>query len=471
MLLASAAIASLGCPSAPRPSPASAAPPVSARAGNPLNVLLLTIDTLRADHLGVYGYRRPTSPHIDAFARRAVVFDQAYTYWPKTRGSFVMMFTGLVPSRNGYSKQHPLVLDFNTTLAEALHAAGYATVAVVDNPNVAAQYGYDQGFERYRETWTEAALDTEVKRSQAITDDGVAFLAAAPRDRPFFLWLHWVDPHAPYSPPPPFDTRFLDAEAERGPRLASVDGFHSGVRREWAVPGRDRLGFYVAQYDGEIASVDARVGRVLAALDAAGLRERTLVVLTSDHGESLGEHDYYFDHGENLFDPGLRIPLLVALPGGVEGGRSASLASTLDLLPTVLDAVKLKFPPELAGRSLLPLLAGGEGGAAPRLYAQNERHLAAAFDARHKVVATPGAGGPTFALFDREGDPGETRDAGRAQPEALRAGRRDLELFLERAEREWGKTRARVGDAPGERRPTREACEQLRALGYVQQCD
>jgi arylsulfatase A-like enzyme len=440
------------------------------RAGNSLNVLLLTVDTLRPDHLGIYGYARPTSPRIDAFAREAVVFERAYTYWPKTRGSFVMMFTGRLPSQNGYSKKHPLILGFNTTLAEVLKGAGYVTAAVVDNPNVAAQYGYDKGFERYRETWMEPALATETDRSRAISDDGVAFLQAAPRDRPFFLWLHWVNPHAPYTPPPPYDTKFLDAAAASGTRLRPVEGFHGGVRREWAVPGRDRLGYYVAQYDGEIAAVDEQVGRVLDALRASGQAERTLVLLTSDHGESLGEHDYYFDHGENVFDPGLAIPLVMALPGGARGERTAALASTLDLVPTVLDAVKVSFPPDLAGRSLLPLLTGGAPPARERLFAQNERHLTAGFDARFKVVAAPGERGQAFALYDRSADPGETRDASRAQPDALRVGRREVELFLERAEREWTVTRGRAGDAPGEGRPTREACEQLRALGYIQNC-
>lgn len=468
VLVAAAAAVACPGPPAPAPSPQVSAPVV--RAGNPLSVLLLTIDTLRPDHLGAYGYTRPTSPHIDALAHSGVLFERAFTFWPKTRGSFVMMFTGTLPSQNGYSKKHPLILGFNPTLAQTLKDAGYATAAAVDNPNVAAQYGYSRGFERYRETWMETALATEMDRSRAITADGAAYLKSAPRDRPFFLWLHYVNPHAPYTPPPPYDTRFLDARAAGGPQLRPVDGFHGGVRREWAVPGRANLGYYVAQYDGEIAAVDAEVGRVLAALDASGQRGRTLVVLTSDHGESLGEHDYYFDHGENVFDPGLAIPLIVALPGAPAGRRTPVPASTLDLLPTILDALKVTFPPDLAGRSLLPALHGEPEAWRERLFAQNERHLTAGFDARFKTVATPGKNGTSFALYDRRNDPGETRDVGRAQPDALRVGRRELELFLEQAERQWTATRKRVGDAPGESAPTQQACEQLRALGYVQHC-
>jgi arylsulfatase A-like enzyme len=452
----------------PAATPAASPSPV---AGNPLNVLLITIDTLRADHLGAYGYARATSPHIDALAARGALFARAYTYWPKTRGSFVMMMTGRRPSQNGYGKSHPVLVDFNPTLAGAMQAAGYDTAAVVDNPNVAAQHGYAKGFARYRETWEEKALGDEVGRARAITEDGIAFLRAS-RSRPFFLWLHYVSPHAPYAPPPPYDRAFLDAgELRRSRRLPVVPGLHGGIPKQWAVPGQDRLAYYVAQYDGEIAFVDAEVGRVLEALDTGGAAARTLVVLTSDHGESLGEHDYFFDHGEDLFDPSLEIPLLVALPGAREGVRSTALASTLDVLPTILDALKVSYPPDLAGRSLLPEVTGRSGGGAEWLTAQNERNLSAAFDARYKVVAAPrDDGSAALSLFDRDRDPAETRDVARTQADALRLGRRQLELAQEQSDREWSRTRPLLAGAKGEQRATPEACEQLRALNYVATC-
>ncbi len=216
--------------------------------------------------------------------------------------------------------------------------------------------------------------------------------------------------------------------------LPPVEGFHGGVSRQWARPGAT-LGWYVAQYDGEIAFVDAEVGRVLDALEASAARGRTLVVVTSDHGESLGEHDYYFDHGENLFDPCLRVPLLVAGPGLV-AGRTDVLATTLDLVPTVLDALKVSYPADLAGQSLLPATRGERRPDRARLVGQNDRNLIGAWDARFKIVATPldRGDGTAFALYDRREDPGETRDAGRAQPEKAREQRRELELFRERAD-------------------------------------
>ena len=354
------AVFAVACPQPGARQQASSATPKPRQsvAGNRQNVLLVTIDTLRADHLGAYGYRRATSPNIDALARRGVSFDQAYTYWPKTRGSFVALHTGRLAAQSGYGKTHPLLVDFNPTLASVLQEAGYDTVAVVDNPNVAASLGYSKGFARYRETWEEQALASEMDRTRAITADARRLprrcrarapllpvaalrqparpLRAAGALRP---GLHWT-PRRP-----------------AGPVLAPVAGFHGGVPRQWAHEGR-RLGWYVAQYDGEIAAVDAEVGRVLQALAASPVKDQTLVVLSSDHGESLGEHDYFFDHGENLFDPSMRVPLLVAGPGIEAGRRSQALATTLDLVPTLLDALKVSYPPDLAGVSLLGAARG-----------------------------------------------------------------------------------------------------------------
>jgi arylsulfatase A-like enzyme len=466
--LALAALVTAACVDAGGPPAPKASPSPRAAAGNPLNVLLVTIDTLRADHLGAYGYKRPTSPRIDALAAKATLFERAYTFWPKTRGSFVMMMTGRLPAVNGYSKTHPTLVDFNPTLASVLKGAGYETAALVDNPNVAARWGYAKGFDRYRETWEEPALESEVARTKAITEDAVGFLKAR-RAAPFFLWLHYVNPHAPYTPPAPYDTAFLDAAAKAGPRLPVVPAFHGGIPKQWAVAGQDRLGYYVAQYDGEIAAVDQEVGTVLDALAASGLGGRTLVVLTSDHGESLGEHDYYFDHGEDLFEPSMAIPLVVAMPGAPGGVRSRALASTLDLVPTVLDALKVSYPPDLAGTSLLRALKG-EAAGAPRLFGANERNLSATWDERYRLVAEPVEPGASLKLFDRASDPGETRDVSRARPEAMREARRELELFQERSDRAWARTRPLLEGKGGEPAMSAEAREKLCALNYIE-CD
>jgi arylsulfatase A-like enzyme len=467
VLLVLFALFACACPQNPEPQKTVLSPH---SAGNGENVLLITIDTLRADHLGIYGYKRKTSPSIDAFAAGGMVFDQAYTFWPKTRGSFAMIMTGRRPSQNGYSKQNQEVLSFNPTLASTLKDAGYLTHAVVDNANVSREWGYAKGFDTYRETWKEIKEPArEADRARLITEDAVKVLLAPPLGRPLFLWVHYVDPHGPYTPPPPYDTRFLDPDSHRGPVLRPVKGFHDGVREEWAQPGKN-LGYYVAQYDGEIAFADEQVGVVLAALGQSPLASNTVVVLASDHGESLGEHGYYFDHGEDLHDPCLRVPLLVRLPGG-KPGRTSALASTLDLLPTILDAVKVSYPPDLAGRSLLPEMSGRGGRAPERLFAQNERNLAATFDSRMKLVATPtGEATWRFALFDRQVDPLELHDLGTAQGDLVRVPRRELEIFWESGEHEWAATRRLIDPRIPATAISPETCEQMKAMGYVDHC-
>jgi arylsulfatase A-like enzyme len=464
-LLLAVALGLCGCPG-PKKSlvPSSPTPRL---AGNGKSVLLITIDTLRADHLGAYGYRRKTSPHIDALARRGTLFEQAYTYWPKTRGSFVAMLTGRRASQTGYGKTHQELLGFNPTLASVLSEAGYATAAIVDNPNVSADLGYGKGFASYRETWAEPELKSETDKARAITEAGVKFLKAARADRPFLLWLHYVNPHAPYTPPPPFDTAFLDKDAIAGPRLPVVAAFHGGIPKQWAVAGQDRRGFYVAQYDGEIAAVDEEVGRVVEALQDSAVRENTLTVLTSDHGESLGEHDYYFDHGEDLFDPSLRVPLVVVGLGVRPDARSRVLASTLDIVPTILDAVKVSYPPDLAGASLLEVAEGRGVSSRSRLFGQNDRNLSATWDERFKLVATPEGDGRHLALFDRDADTGETRDVSSLQADAFRVHRRELELFQERVDSEWTRLREALAGVQGQQKLSPEACERLRALGYL----
>jgi arylsulfatase len=454
---------------APEPASSARAPlPATPAAGTGFDVLLITIDTLRADHLGSYGYPLPTSPRMDALARQATVFDNAYTYWPKTRASMIMMFTGRRPSLNGYSKTHPVLLGFNATIASVLKQAGYRTAAWVDNANVAAQHGYDKGFDSYVETWQDKRLPTEMDRARAISDGAIGFLQTARAEpAPFFLWLHYVNPHAPYEPPAPFDTAFLPPAAERGPRLRVVKGYKGGVHERLVHAGSEHLGEYVARYDGEIAAADREVGRVLDALDASGRRGRTLIVLTSDHGESLGEHEYFFDHGEDLFEPSLRIPLLVVAPGAPQGRRNDAFASTLDVLPTILDAVKVSYPPDIVGESLYGAVRGEAGPARERLFAQNDYNLRGSFSRRFKLVATPVGDRDQWALYDRQADPGETRNLRQRMQDAFRLERRELDLYFERMDREWMATRRRVEGQPGETRMTPEACEQMKALGYV----
>jgi arylsulfatase A-like enzyme len=191
------------------------------------------------------------------------------------------------------------------------------------------------------------------------------------------------------------------------------------------------------------------------------------MIVTSDHGESLGEHDYYFDHGEDLFEPSLAVPLVAVMPGGRAGVRSRVFASTLDILPTLLDAVKVSYPPDLAGISLLAETMGRSAAGRERLFAQNDRNLVSTWDLRFKIVGTPTDGGMRYALYDRATDPAERRDVSAARPDELSAQRRVLESFMEASEREWAQTRRLLGGAPTGTKLSPEACQKLESLGYV----
>ena len=320
---AAGAVLAAACPQpGARQKASSPAPkPRQGVAGNRLNVLLVTIDTLRADHLGAYGYRRATSPNIDALARRGVTFDQAYTYWPKTRGSFVALHTGRLAAQSGYGKTHPLLVDFNPTLASVLQEAGYDTVAVVDNPNVAASLGYSKGFARYRETWEEAST-RERDGPRARHHRGRCRLPRRGRARAPLL------PVAALRQP----ARSLRAARALRPGLHRTPRRPRGrCSRPWPASTAASRASGPTRGEGSAGTWRSTTARSPPSTPrsagcsrrstASPVRDRTLVVLSSDHGESLGEHDYFFDHGENLFDPSMRIPLLVAGPG--DRGRPA----------------------------------------------------------------------------------------------------------------------------------------------------
>jgi arylsulfatase A-like enzyme len=340
---------------------------------------------------------------------------------------------------------------------------------------VSSSYGYSKGFDAYYEVWKDQSVKGEDAGARKLTDEALRFLSGTKAEQPYFLWVHYVNPHAPYTPPAPYNKAFLDAESQRGPRLAPVDGFHDGIFRKWYVPGQDKLGYYIAQYDGEIAFVDNEVRRVLEGIKRTGRQDRTLIILTSDHGESLGEHGYYFDHGEDLFDPCLRIPLIVSGPGIPKGKRSQVMTSTLDLVPTILDTVKVSYPPDLSGLSVLAAMTQDGPLARQRLAAENDRGLRGLHDERYKIVDRPGEqGARRLALYDRQSDPGELRDLGARSADVMRRQRRELELFFEVRDREWSATRRRVEGVPegvGDQM-SKEECERLRSLGYIsQQCE
>lgn len=353
-LLLTALAASLsGCPSHPDP---------------PRRVFLITVDTLRADHLGAYGYRRNTSPYLDTLAKKSVLFERAIVQWPKTGPSFASMFTGQYPQTTGFTHKADIrIRDEYLTLPEFFAGRGYRTVAVNSNGVLNSDLGWNAGFDEFLETRVAfgLGLGTQVSYRGTMNALKVNELALpllekhAASDR-LFAWIHYSDPHTPYLLPEGFGNPFLGDPYFTGKRLVELENPEAVE-----IEGQRELRFYVAQYDANILVVDRAIERLMARLGELGLLADALVIVTADHGESLGEHDYYLEHGRLPYNPTLHVPLFVYRTDGQGAGRRiAEPVELLDLYPTLRELVAPRAPVAgLEGKSLAALL-GGEGPSA-----------------------------------------------------------------------------------------------------------
>ena len=405
-------------------------PAAPAHGDPPLSLLLVTIDTLRADHLGCYGDGDASTPAIDRLAAEGVLFEQASTCVPVTLPSHASILTGTYPVFHGVRNNGAYRLDDAAlTLAEILRGRGWRTGAVIAAYPLLARFGLAQGFDTYDDALPperERQIGYREKSAEEVSRAGLDFLAKD-AEPPFFLWLHYFDPHIPYAPPEPFAGRF------RG-----------------------------KPYDGEIAFVDEQIGRVLERIRRPDLASRTLVVLMSDHGEGLGEHGEW-THGVFLYESTLRVPLMMALPGVLPAGRRvATPVSSIDVLPTVLDLLRVPVPDEVQGESLRPLFEGS--AAAPRvILAESEMPrenygwsgLAAIREGGLKLIRAP-----RRELYDLSADPHEAEDRSSARPEEAARLAADLDRRLTEA------TRAAL-DGSGRQEPDEETRKRLASLGYI----
>jgi arylsulfatase A-like enzyme len=322
------------------------------------NVILITIDTQRADRLSCYGYKKISTPGFDRLAREGVLFERAYCDVTWTTPSMSSVMTGSYATRHGLRSTYQQLAPENVTLAEVLRQHGYRTAAIVGSFPVAAVFGLDQGFESYDDHFSapivvggdapkgpvenkfsenvEEQKLFQYRKAQAdayrpdreVTDAALAWLRTHAGTGKFFLWLHYFGPHE-----------------------------LQDLRLSW----EDQVRQIVAQYDSQVQETDRQLGRLLAGLDELDLSERTLVILHADHGQSLFEL-LYVGHGKNLYDPTLRIPLLVRWPGVVPAGvRVKSLARNIDIYPTVLDLLGIRIGHTIDGESLRPLWSSVEG--------------------------------------------------------------------------------------------------------------
>lgn len=334
------------------------------------NLVVMMIDTLRPDHLGSYGYRRPTSPHIDRLAARGVLFRNTVSVAAYTRAATASLFTGLYPSVHGAVSTHDSIAEGVPTLAEILKASGYQTLGLHLNGNVAATFGFNRGFDFYDSANREyrkhrgKLADDEGKPPWMLDDSAISWQVPSLLDEleaaPFLLYLHFIGPHAPYAPPKNATTfvegrltdtaeRFYE-RPEKGPKGRNVALINEMIKGRVPVDELTRRQI-VDLYDGEIAFTDAQVGAVLASLEERSLLDNTVVVVTSDHGEEFWEHGG-MSHGHSHYEELLRIPFLVAGPGIQEGKVIATPTSLIDIAPTLLELAGLEPSQGLPGRSL-----------------------------------------------------------------------------------------------------------------------
>jgi arylsulfatase A-like enzyme len=415
--------------------------------GNNRNVLLIVIDTLRADHLGIYGYGRPTSPEIDAWAAKGAVFDRAFATSPWTLPSFGSIYTGQIPSRHtaglvgpsqdgqrGFVRLDPSV----RTIAEILSEHGYATAAIVNNPFLHPNFEISRGFEVYDYVPGDNA---EIRRANVIVDRTLAWLDQR-EGGPFLLLSHFFDPHINYDPPIAVP-------------ISAIRGIRSG---ELSLDERDRE-VVTAAYDEEVFFVDVQVGRLLDGIRSRGLLDDTVIVLVSDHGEEFWDHGG-FEHGHTMFQELLHVPMIVWGPD-VRPPRIGEPVSIADVLPTVLEALELPAEEGISGRSLWGSLTEGdpipERGlvAEGNLYGPERKAL---IRWPHKVVLNIVT--RERKLFDLEADPEEKEDRAKEQVALLNSLLSELQAELRSATRERVQSQAAELDAA-----TRD---QLRALGYLE---
>jgi arylsulfatase A-like enzyme len=423
-----------------------------------VNVVLVILDAARASQLGTYGYERSTTPEIDRIAAEGVVFDRAYTPAVYTLAAMSSLWTSQYPDR------HHADLSFSArlpgdrlTLAELLTGRGIRTAGFTANAMSGVGFGLDRGFEEFEELFRTRGSDADVFRGV------LPQWLAENRDRRFFAYVHFREPHFPYDPPPPFDTRFGPDGPIPGPARSDFQFFKdvNQGRRPFSEAEREHL---VRLYDGNLAFADQEVGALREALETEGLWDRTVFILAADHGEELFEHGF-IGHNVYVFEPSVRIPLIIRFPRGVgpEGRRSGALVDLLDLAPTIVDVFGLRDHEAAArafeGRSLLPVVAGARGRAAVLSRTVWERPRYGLRHERFKLIYDSRTGEEW--LFDLETDPDESRNV--APEEPLRTA------FLRQALHGWTRHPGRGGLDAGEAvQLTSEQCENLKALGYLE---
>jgi arylsulfatase A-like enzyme len=484
-----------------------AGPPVRHDPGRvpELNILLVVVDALRADHLGCYGYERPVSPNIDRLAAEGVLFNEAYAQASRTKESTASMLTSLYPPSHAMARLGGVLSASATTMMEEMKLAGYSTAVISANPLVSPQFGLGRGVDFFHADVPSPLSGALLTRVSSIVIHRIESLSwlhglivatgeilplrggdRQPFDRDaasmnesflswldgssgrFFAYLHYMEPHEPYDPPAPYDSRFVDPGYD-GPRMSRFPQSGSMMLpfAEGLAVSESARRNMIAQYDGSIAYFDWRFGELLSGLRTRGLMDDTAIILTSDHGEEFYDHSAW-GHGQSLYQELIRVPLLVWYPRGIPGGRVIEdRVRHVDVLPTLLGAAGLDETadsPRFEGINLWTILETGSDPP-PHLESYSEvnhggHYAVSLISNRWKLIYTKFGLEEDVSLYDLSSDPWETTDLSDDHSEIA-------ESMLSRL---W---RLREGYASQARESTvrgmdAETQEKLRALGYVE---
>ena len=456
------------------------------------NLLLVSLDTLRADRLGSQGYPRSTSPALDRFAASNLQFANAYSHAASTGPSHMSLFTSLYPTMHGVTQQYSSLTESAETMAELMAAAGYHNEALTNGGYIRGELGFAQGFASYLDR--SYNVDAELGRVDEMVDRTIEAMERL-RDRPFFLFLQTYEVHAPYCPGEPFTDLF--APVYQGPlgdcvTALEIDRINHGCMNGEKLtdenfgadpPTRADLEHVVDLYDAGVRRTDRAMERLLASLEELGLAENTHVVFFADHGEDLGDHQDMGRHSRSLYDEIVHVPLLMRLPGVVSQPRLVeSRIALMDLMPTLFELMDVPAIDAFRGVSLASVLRGEKKDAAPRdaVYAENFRHGTAVRlslregDYKMVRVRTDEVFGgseidwetprmkdlrPSVELYDLSSDPGERRNLAEDEPERTKKLRAELDrLFREQSENALSANRVSIDEA---------ARRRLKGLGYL----
>jgi len=417
-----------------------------------INVILITIDALRPDHLGCYGYNRNTSPNIDKLAKEGVLFTQAISQASWTN-ALVSLLTSTYPSTHRIEKFGTALDKRLITIAEILKKNNYATACssdrdwIVENfPDLRRRFDY--------------FLDISETNGLIKIEEIISWIRKFAK-KDFFIWIHFFDyPHAPYLPSPPYNEMFISYERQKNIPIGKGIGIKGFIPAFLVVNNITDVNYYISQYDGEIAYCDEQIGRILDELKNLNLDKNTFIIISADHGESLGEHDYYFQHGFYLYDQLLKVPFIIKGPTIPKAKVINQQVQLIDIMPTILSILKIKVDIKMEGIDLLPIIFGRNDNqyfAFSEVMDDEGMNLKSIRTREWKLIHNLSTN--KYELYNLRTDPGETINLAKIEKEQFE--------FLKTKLEEW-MNRPRPKITPLTKSLDEETKERLKSLGYLQ---